>query len=153
MDLMSQIFDLDWKQAANIFVRGLVKGLHMHERFLESSPYDPRELRARAEGILRVEESRWQIAKSAAIVVSQNNSQARELKDYGQRTGDDGRVGRPLRDTSGDKRKSSDYFASAANRFKVEEEEFDCIFSMPQEKIFVELKDENVLKQPKPTVL
>ena len=54
MDLTSQIFDLDSKQAANLFVRGLVKGSYMHERFLESSPYDLGELRARAEGILRV---------------------------------------------------------------------------------------------------
>ena len=77
MDLTSQIFDLDLKQEANLFVRGLVKGLHMHERFLESLPYDLGELRARVEGILRVEESRLQIAKNAAIVVSQNNSQAK----------------------------------------------------------------------------
>ena len=40
MDLTSQIFDLDSKQAANLFVRGLVKGSHTHERFLESPPYD-----------------------------------------------------------------------------------------------------------------
>ena len=35
MDLTSQIFDLDSKQAANLFVTGLVKGSHMHERFLD----------------------------------------------------------------------------------------------------------------------
>ena len=58
MDLTSQFFYLYSKQAGNLFVRGLVKGSHMHERFLESFPYYPRELRARAEGILRVEESR-----------------------------------------------------------------------------------------------
>ena len=29
----------------------------------------------------------------------------------------------------------------------------DCIFTMPQEKIFAELKDENILRQPKPTIL
>ena len=39
------------------------------------------------------------------------------------------------------------------NRFKTDEEEFDCIFTMPQEKIFAELKEENVLRQPKPIVL
>ena len=32
MDLTSQIFDIDLKQATNLFVRGLVKGLHMGER-------------------------------------------------------------------------------------------------------------------------
>ena len=82
MDLTSQIFDLDSKQAANLFVRGLVKGSHMHERFLESPPYDLGELRARAKGILCVEESRKQITKSSAIVVSQNNSQAIKSRDY-----------------------------------------------------------------------
>ena len=58
VDLTSQIFYLDSKQAANLFVRGLVKGSHMHERVLESSPYDLGEMRAKAEGILRAEESR-----------------------------------------------------------------------------------------------
>ena len=34
MNLTSQIFDLDSRQAVNLFVRGLVKGSLMHERFL-----------------------------------------------------------------------------------------------------------------------
>ena len=70
MDLTSQIFDLDSKQPANLFVKCLVKGSHMHERFLESPPYDLGELRAKAEGILRVEESKQQITKNATIVIS-----------------------------------------------------------------------------------
>ena len=45
MDLTSQNFDLDSKQVTNLFVRWLVKGSHMHERFLESPPYDLGELR------------------------------------------------------------------------------------------------------------
>ena len=33
-------------------------------------------------------------------------------------------------------------------KYKTNEEEFDCIFIMPQEKIFAELKNENILRQP-----
>ena len=58
MELASQIFDLDSRQAANLFMRGLVKGSLLHERFLESPPYDLNEMKAKAEGILRVVESR-----------------------------------------------------------------------------------------------
>ena len=82
MNLTSQIFDLDSKQAAKLFVRGLIKGSHMHERFLESPPYDLGELKARAKGILRVEDSRRQIVKNAAIAISHNNSQSRGSRDY-----------------------------------------------------------------------
>ena len=35
-------------------------------------------------------------------------------------------------------------------RFKTDKEDFDCIFTMPQEKIFAKLKDENVFRQPRP---
>ena len=145
MDLTSQIFNLDSKQDANLFVKGLVKGSYMHERFLESPPYDLDDLRARTEGILRVEESRRQIAKNAAIAISRNNSQARESKDYGWKVGNNSLMGRPLRDTTRDKRKRLEYFEDAAKRYKTDEEDFDCIFTMPQEKIFAELKDENIL--------
>ena len=153
MDVRSQIFNLYSKQVANLFFRGLVKGLHMHGRFLESPPYDLGELRARDEVILRVEESRQKIAKNAAIVISQNKSRAKGLRDYGRRVGDDNRAGRPPRDTVGDKRRSSDYSGDTVKRFKANEEEFGCIFTMPQEKIFTELKDENILRQTKPTIL
>ena len=109
MDLTSQIFDLDLKQAANLFVRSLVKGSLLHVRFLESSSYDLGELKARAEGILRVEGSIQQIVKNDTIIVSQNNSRTKELRDYSQRTGDDSRAGRPQRNIVEDKRKSSYY--------------------------------------------
>ena len=52
MDLTSQIFNLDSKQAAKLFVRGLVKGSYMYEKFLESPPYDIDDLKARTQGIL-----------------------------------------------------------------------------------------------------
>ena len=35
MDLTSQIFNLDSRQPANLFVRGLVRGSLMYESFLE----------------------------------------------------------------------------------------------------------------------
>ena len=82
MDLTSQIFDLDSRQVANLFIRGLIKGSHMHERFLESPPYDLGKLKARAEGILRVENSKRHIAKNAAIAISHNNSQSGGSRDY-----------------------------------------------------------------------
>ena len=102
MNLTSQIFDLDSKQAANLFVRGLIKGSHVHERFLESPPYNLGELKARAEGILRVEDSRRQITKNAAIALSHNNSQSRGSKDYYRKPEDDNRMERLPRDTTKD---------------------------------------------------
>ena len=63
MELTSQIFDLDSKQATNLFVRGLVKGSLLHERFLENPPYDLSELKSRAEGIIGAEEGKQKIAK------------------------------------------------------------------------------------------
>ena len=81
----------------------------MHERFLESPPYDLGELKAKAEGILRVEDSRRQIAKNAVIAVSQNNSQSRGSRDYYQKPEEDSRMARPSRDTTKDKRKTSDF--------------------------------------------
>ena len=67
--------------------------------------------------------------------------------------GDDGRTDRPPRDTAIDKKRSLDYSGGVAKRFKVDEEEFDCIFTMLQEKIFAELKDENILRKPNKTIL
>ena len=52
-----------------------------------------------------------------------------------------------------DKRKNPDYSKNVAKRYRADEKEFDCIFTMPQEKIFTEFKDENILRQPKPTIL
>ena len=146
MDLTSQIFDLDSREAANIFVRGLVKGSFLHKRLLECPPYDLNELKSRVEGILRVEESRLQIAKNVVIVISQNNSWARDLKDYNRKTRDDNRSNIPTRDKAEDKRKRSNYSSSTAKRFKTDEGDFDYIFTMPQEKIFAELKVENVFR-------
>ena len=57
MELASQIFDLDSRQTANLFVRGLVRGSLLHKRFLESLPYNLNEMKARAKGIHRVVET------------------------------------------------------------------------------------------------
>ena len=113
---------------------------------MECLPYDLNELKSRAKGILPVEKSRLHIAKSAAIVISQNSSQAKELKDYSRRPRDDNKTSRLARDRAEDKRKGSDYSSSSAKRFKTDKKDFDCIFTMPQEKIFGELKNENVFR-------
>ena len=81
MELTSQIFNLDSRQATNLFVRGLMKGSLLHERFLEKLPYNLNELKSKVEGILRVVESRQQIAKNFAITISQNNSRSKNRKD------------------------------------------------------------------------
>ena len=62
-------------------MRGLLKISLFHERFLESLPYDLNEMKARAEGILQVVESRQQIVNSTTIVVLQHNSRSRNAKD------------------------------------------------------------------------
>ena len=84
------------------------------------------------------------------MVISHNNSQPRELKDDIRRTRDDNRTSKPARDRVEDKRKSLEYSSGLAKRFRSDEEDLDFIFTMPQEKIFVELKDENVFRQPRP---
>ena len=71
-EVTEQIHDLDSKQAANFFVRGLVNGSLTHERFIETPSEDINKVRARAEGIFRVEESRQRMAKNATIAVAQN---------------------------------------------------------------------------------
>ena len=58
MELTSQIYDLDSRQAANLFVKGLMKGSLLHERFLENTPYDLNELKSSAKGILCMVKSR-----------------------------------------------------------------------------------------------
>ena len=55
---------------------------------------------------------------------------------------------RPPRDTAKDKGKSSNFFERPTKKYKTDEGDFDCIFTMPQEKIFAELKNENILRQP-----
>ena len=54
MELTSQIFDLDFRQAANLFMRGLMKRSPLHERFLENLSYDLNEKKSGAEGIIRI---------------------------------------------------------------------------------------------------
>ena len=74
------IHDLDSKQATIFFVQGLINGSLIHERFIDSPPMDMNEVRSRADGILHVEEKKQRIAKSATIVVAQNNVLSKPLK-------------------------------------------------------------------------
>ena len=62
-------------------------------------------------------------------------------------------IGRPPRDTTRDKRKRPEYSEDASKRYKTDDGEFDYIFTIPQEKIFTELKNKNVLRQPNRTTL
>ena len=71
----------------------------------------------------------------------------KESREYSRRTGDNSIAGRPLRDTAEDKRKISDYSGIAVKRFKADEEEFNCIFTMPQDKIFAKLKKRKHLQE------
>ena len=48
------------------------------------------------------------------------------------------------------KSRENDYNCNPQKRFKLEEEDLDYTFIMPQEKIFVELKDQNIFRTPKP---
>ena len=73
IEVAKQIHDLDSKQAANFFVRGLINGSLVHERFIETSPEDMNEVRLKVKGIIRVEENRQRIPKNATIMVAQNN--------------------------------------------------------------------------------
>lgn len=67
---MEQVHDLDSKQAVNFFVRGLINGSLVHERFIEIPPKDMNEIRARVKGIIQVEESRQRIGKHTTISVA-----------------------------------------------------------------------------------
>lgn len=98
MELTSQIFKLDLRHAANLFVGRLLKGSLLHERFIENPPYDLNELKSRAKGILRVVESRQQIAKSDAMGISHNNSRLMCPKDTDRRMRDNEKVDKPSRD-------------------------------------------------------
>ena len=131
MELTSQIFNLDSRQATNLFMRGLMKGSLLHEKFLEHPPYDLNELKSKAKGILRVVESIQQIAKNVAIAISQNNSRSKDPKDASRRMREEDKENRPPKDKSGNKRKGTDYSGGPSKRFKTNEEDNDCIFMIP----------------------
>ena len=113
---------------ANMFARGLVKGSLLHERFLESPPYDLNKMKARAEGILRVVESRQQIAK---ITVSQNISRIRKTRKNDRRTNSKERTTRPTKKEPREKRKISEYLGNPTKWFKSKDDDFNCIFTIP----------------------
>ena len=72
---------------ANVFVRGLVKGSLICERFFETPPYNINELKARANGIISVMENKQQVAKSVVIYGAQNNSDVKSTKEMKERLG------------------------------------------------------------------
>ena len=45
--------------------------------------------------------------------------------------------------------RENNYSCNPQKRFRPEEEGFDYTFVMPQEKIFAELKDQNIFRTPK----
>ena len=104
------------------------------------------EVRTKIEGIIRVEENRQWAAKNAAIAVAQNNTQsnfskyqemAKKQEEKQQRSG--GRVEQKKRPAES---RENNYSCNPQKRFRPEEEGFDNTFVMPQEKTFVELKDQ-----------
>ena len=72
--MIEQVQELDSKQAANFFIQGLINISLIHERFIETPPKDMSEVRAKVEGIIRVEENRQRVAKNAAIAITLNNT-------------------------------------------------------------------------------
>ena len=81
-EVVEHIHDLDSKQVANFFVRGLINGSLTYERFIETPLADMNGVRARAKGIFWVNESRQKIAKNAAIAIAQNNATNETSKHY-----------------------------------------------------------------------
>ena len=69
-EVTEQVQELDSKQAAKFFVRGLINESLVHERFIKTPPKDMSEVRTKVEGIIRVEENRQRAVKNAAIVVA-----------------------------------------------------------------------------------
>ena len=49
-----------------------------------------------------------------------------------------------------DKKRSVEYNDCPVKRFQKEYDDFDGIFTILQERIFVELKDHNIFRQPRP---
>ena len=126
----------------------MINGSLVHEKFIETLPKDMNEVWTKVEGIIRVEENRQQTAKNAAIAVAQNNTQrnfTKKPEGKQQRTGG----GTELKKRPAESRENS-YNCNPQKRFRPEEEGFDYTFIMPQEKIFAELKDQNIFRAPKP---
>ena len=95
-EVTEQVQELDSKHVQKIFVRGLINGSLVHERFIETPSKDMNEVRTKVEGIIQVEENRQRAAKNAAIVVAQNNTQenfskyqemVKKLEEKQQRSG------------------------------------------------------------------
>ena len=103
------------------------------------------EVRTKVEGIIRVEENKQRATKNASIVVTQNNTQSKFPKYQETKKKPEERQRQPERRSEQKKRliqsKEKDYSCNPQKKFKSEEEEFDYTFTMPQEKIFAELKD------------
>ena len=83
------------------------------------------------------------MAKNAAIALAQSNTQSNFMKKpegKQQRTGG----GTELKKRPAESQENN-YNCNTQKRFRPKEEGFDYTFIMPQEKIFAELKDQNIL--------
>ena len=144
-----QVHELNSNQAANFFVQGLINGSLVHEIFIETPPKDMNEVRTKVEGIIRVEENRQRIATNTAIAIAQNNVQNNPPKYQEAKKKLKNRQQQSTRRTDERKRpieiQRNDYSCNSQKRFKQREESFDYTFTMLLEKIFAELKDQNIL--------
>ena len=57
-EVTEQVQELDSKQVANFFVRGLINGSLVHKRFIKTPSKDMNKVRTKVERIIRVEENR-----------------------------------------------------------------------------------------------
>ena len=80
--------------------------------------------------------------------MTQNNSTVKNIRESEKRTRSRGRPTRPCpRSELRGWRGSVEYMENLIKRFKAEEEDFNNIFTIPQEKIFTKLKDQNIFQK------
>ena len=107
-------------------------------------------MKTKVEGIIWVEENRQRINKNAAIAIAQNNVQNNPPKYQEAKKKPDERQyqprGRPEQRKRLAESQKNDYSCNPQKRFKPDEEGFDYTFTMQQEKIFAELKDQNIFR-------
>ena len=111
-------------------------------------------MRTKVERIIRVEENRQRAAKTAAIAVAQNNVQSNFPKHQETKKKPEERQqrsrGKPEQKKKPTENRENNYSYNPQKKFKAEDEGFDYTFIMPQEKIYAELKDQNIFCTPKP---
>ena len=68
IEVMNTIYDADSVSTAGSFIKGLKLGSIFFEDLIKNTPYDMVEIRARAEGIFRVLESREKLSKKVTSI-------------------------------------------------------------------------------------